>query len=57
MIINVTGGPSFDDPTDIAPLSVYVDGRFVKLIARTWRSRLAIWLLRQYVEKILAGSR
>jgi hypothetical protein len=51
MRIQITDGPSFDDPTDQAPILIVVDNRIVRLTARTWRARIAFYLLRGYVER------
>lgn len=54
MMIQVTDGPSMTDPADIVRIYLLgVQGRTdaVPLIARGWRARLAVWLLRRYVRR------
>jgi hypothetical protein len=53
MLISITLGPSVVDPMDQAP--IIISGWYVgtvNLTARTWSSRLGIYLLRRYVRKI-----
>lgn len=60
-IIVVTAAPHVADPLDQAPLIVHVkDGLRafpVKLAARTWLSRLGVFLVRRYVRQTVEGSR
>lgn len=56
MMIQITAGRSVMDPADIAPISLIgVSGRTdaVSLTARGWKARLAVWLLRRYVRKVI----
>jgi len=56
MTIQITDGPSVMDPSDIAQIHVLVgrDG-VVTLAARGWRAKLAVWLLRQYVDRCVSA--
>lgn len=57
MTIQITDGPSVMDPLGIAPIQVTgLPGRLVvPLAAIGWRARLAVWLLRQYVDKCVSA--
>jgi hypothetical protein len=61
MTIQITDGPSLLDPLGIAPIHVLGalpgNRRVVVLTARTWRVRLAIWLLRAYVNTAIASAK
>ena len=56
MLISITTGPSVVDPTDQAPLVITGCVGTVSLTARTWSSRLGIYLVRRYVRQIMEGK-
>jgi hypothetical protein len=60
MSIFITRGPSAADPRDVAPITVIapitalgLGGYPIRIMADTWRPRLAVWLLRRYVQSVL----
>lgn len=59
MTIQINDGPSLSDPLGIAPIGVLgVPGcdHVVRLTVQTWRARLGIWLLRQYVNRCVSST-
>ena len=57
MMISITTGPSMQDPTDQVPIIVLqTGGRPITLTARTWSSRLGVYLVRRYVRQIMEGK-
>jgi hypothetical protein len=63
MSIFITEGPSAADPLDVAPITVIapitalgLGGYPIRIVANTWRSRAAVWLLRRYVQRVLEAS-